>query len=231
MDPERRSELQIFAGRLGHVFSDLGLLDRALTHTSHANEHQAGAPVHNEPFEFLGDAVLSFLVADLLHRTDPDGAEGRKTQLRAALVSDASLARRAQALGVPELLRLGRGEEKTGGRMKQALWAGAYEAIIAALYLDAGMESARAFIEKETAEARNEASTRDYKSVLQEWLQARGAPLPDYVLIAEEGPSHRRHFLIECRVQGQPPVQGQGPSKKQAQQKAAQAALEALSSS
>src|SRR5437868_2246661 len=127
----RDAALRALEQRLGHRFSDPALLDRALTHVSLAHEDLSRRTGHNEALEFLGDSVLGFLVATLLHRQAPDGGEGTKSKLKAHLVSAASLARRAEAAGLPELLRLGRGEEKTGGRRKTALWGDAYEAVIA----------------------------------------------------------------------------------------------------
>jgi ribonuclease-3 len=213
--------------RLGHRFADRALLERALTHTSRANESRQRRVPHNEPFEFLGDAILGFLVAELLHRSDPEGDEGRKTRARAALVSAAGLARRASALGLPELILLGRGEEKSGGRKKAALWADAYEAVIAALYLDGGLAPARRFVESEMGgELRLPAlHARDFKSALQEKLQARGVPPPDYVVVDEHGPAHRKRYRVECRVGGRALATGEGHSKKEAQQDAARQAL------
>jgi ribonuclease-3 len=230
VSPERAAELGALEERLGHRFRDPELLDQALTHSSRANEDIGEAGRHNEPLEFLGDAVLGFVVADLLHRRDPLGDEGRKSRTRAHLVSAASLARRAAELGLPELLRLGRGEEKTGGRQKRALWADAYEALIAALYLDGGTEVAHRFIRDEFGVeiAGGQLATRDFKSALQERLQARGEPVPEYVLLAEEGPNHRRRFRVECLIGGKAVAQGEGHSKKEAQQEAARRALATL---
>src|SRR6185503_5184129 len=121
LKPEREARLRALEARLGHRFADLSLLDRALTHASRANENLAGLP-DNEPLEFLGDSVVGFIIADLLHRRDPEGREGGKSKMRAQLVSARSLARRAAELGLPELLLLGRGEERSGGRKKTALW-------------------------------------------------------------------------------------------------------------
>lgn len=225
---ESRSEaLRALEERLGYRFQDPGLLDRALTHSSHAHEHAALGLGHNEALEFLGDAVLGFAVADLLHRREPGGAEGVKSKRRASLVSAPSLAGRAQRLGLPALLRLGRGEEKTGGRKKANLWANAYEAVIAALYLDGGLPAASAFVSAEFAGdlGKDELPAEDAKSALQELLQARGRPVPEYEVIAEEGPSHRRRFRVECRVDGEAIGVGEGSSKKAAQQEAARAAL------
>ena len=151
MDEGRTAALHALEERLGHRFADLALLDRALTHTSHAHERGALAARHNEPLEFLGDAVIGFVVAEMLHRRDPEGNEGGKSKARAHLVAAPSLARRAARLGVPDLLSLGRGEEKSGGRQKSALWADAYEAVVAALYLDGGLEAAARFVTAEFA--------------------------------------------------------------------------------
>ncbi len=218
------------AKRLGHAFRDPGLLERALTHASHANE--AGLEVRdNEPFEFLGDAVLGFAVSDLLHRHDPEGPEGVKSRMRAHLVSETSLARRADRLGLPGLLRLGRGEEKTGGRGKAALWADAYEAVIAALYFDGGIEVTCRFVEQDFSDeiaALPHDAIVDHKSALQELLQSRGQAVPEYAVVGETGPSHRRRFQVECRFAGRAVSAGEGSSKKEAQQQAARRALELL---
>jgi ribonuclease-3 len=229
-DPRRDLLLEL-AARLGHEFRDLSLLDRALTHTSHAHEETGPARRHNEPLEFLGDAVIGFLIAELLHHRHPDGDEGTKSKARAHLVAAPSLARRAAELGLPALLRLGRGEEKTGGRKKTNLWADAYEAVVAALYLDGGLPAAQAFI---AAQFRSEVdgdftlAVTDAKSALQEWLQARGAVVPAYVVAAEEGPSHRKEFRVQCLIDGRAVAEGTGSSKKAAQQDAARKALAAV---
>ncbi len=230
MNPERAASLRALEERLGHRFEDLSLLDRALTHSSLANEEAAGGG-HNEPLEFLGDSVIGFVIADLLHRRDPQGREGTKSKTRAQLVSARTLAQRAAELGLPDLLRLGRGEEKSGGRKKTALWADAYEALIAALYLDGGLEAAHRFVSAEFATdlERPALPTEDHKSLLQEMLQARGDPVPEYELVAEEGPDHRRRFRVRCVVRGEALAEGEGFSKKQAQQEAARNALARLS--
>jgi len=227
----RDEELRRLEDRLGHRFGDRGLLDRALTHKSFAHESPASSSGHNEPLEFLGDSVLGFLVAAMLHERDPDGAEGLKSRARAHLVSAAALSPRAAALELPSLLRLGRGEEKTGGRHKTALWANAYEAVIAVLYLDGGLGAARRFVERELGsdiDAGWPLEVHDHKSALQEVLQGRGEAPPDYLLDAEEGPSHRPRFRVRCVIDGRTVSRGEGSSKKQAQQEAARRALEAL---
>jgi len=229
--PSRSPQLEALEQRVGHRFADPALLAQALTHTSCAHEDPAGKAHHNEPLEFLGDAVLGFLVSELLHRHDPEGTEGAKSRARAHLVSAASLAHRAAALGIPEQLRLGRGEEKTGGREKTALWADALEAVVAAVYLDGGLEAAQRFVAAQFGRDIEEGwalQARDHKSALQELLQGRGEPAPDYVLEAEEGPSHRPRFRVRCVVQGRLLAYGEGSTKKQAQQAAASRALEKL---
>ncbi len=228
MNGEREAQLNGLEERLGYRFKDIALLDLALTHTSWANENPTESPRHNEPLEFLGDAVLGLVVADLLHRRDPDGDEGTKSKARAHLVAAPSLARHAAGLGLPDLLLLGRGEEKTGGRKKAALWADAYEALIAALYLDGGYEAAHRFVRDEFGhdiESTAGLPLHDHKSALQEILQSRGEAVPEYVVVAEEGPSHRRRFRVACVIHGATVAEGEGYSKKEAQQEAARKAL------
>ena len=230
MTGEREERLRALERRLGYRFADLTLLDRALTHASLANEEAALHRADNEALEFLGDSVLGMVVTDLLHRRDPDGAEGTKSRRRAQLVSAPSLARRAAELGLPELLLLGRGEEKTGGREKAALWANAYEALVAALYLDGGFDAAHRFVRAEfapEAEAPDQ-ELEDPKSRLQELLQGQGRPVPQYSVVGEEGPSHRRRFVVECRLDDGSATAGEGMSKKAAQQEAAREALQRL---
>ena len=230
MNQEREQSLRALERRLGHRFVELTLLDRALTHASLANESLDPEVTDNEPLEFLGDAVLGMIVTDLLHRRDPEGPEGAKSRRRAQMVSTASLARHAAELGLPDLLALGRGEEKTGGREKTALWANACEALVAALYLDGGFEAAHRFVRETFAHELEDsgAPLEDPKSALQERLQARGRPLPRYTLVAEEGPSHRRLFRVECLLDDGTVTVGEDYSKKAAQQKAARLALSSL---
>lgn len=220
-------------------FKDLGLLEHALTHRSKAHEDVSGGVFDNESLEFLGDAVLGFVIADLLFREFPHHDEGHKSKIKASIVSALSLARLAEVMDLGRFVLLGRGEEKTGGRRKQAILADCYEALIAAIYLDGGIDAARAFIARQfgplIAEARASGSeaafTEDWKSELQEVLQSAGRGLPDYVLAAEEGPAHRRLFVIEVKVGGEVIARGGGRSKKAAEQEAARAALSALRNS
>jgi ribonuclease-3 len=231
------SELEPLERRIGYRFKDRGMLEHALTHRSRVHEDASGGVFDNESMEFLGDSVLGFVIADMLFREFPQHNEGQKSKLKASLVSAASLARLAEAIDLGQFLILGRGEEKTGGRHKHAIIADCYEALIAAVYLDGGVEPARAFIEREfralIAEARRtgaEASfTEDWKSALQEWLQSRGRGLPAYRLAAELGPDHRKSFVVEVVVEGEGVASAEGRSKKEAAQAAAKAALERLS--
>ena len=231
------SELEPLERRIGYRFRDRGLLEHALTHRSRVHEDASGGVFDNESMEFLGDSVLGFVIADMLFREFPQHNEGEKSKLKASLVSSASLAKLGEALDLGQFLILGRGEEKTGGRRKHAIIADCYEALIAAIFLDGGIEPAAAFIRREfkalIAEARRtgaEASfTDDWKSALQEWLQSRGRGLPAYRLAAELGPDHRKSFVVEVVVEGEAVASAEGRSKKEAAQAAARAALEKLS--
>ena len=231
------SEFEPLERRIGYRFRDRGLLEHALTHRSRVHEDASGGVFDNESMEFLGDSVLGFAIADMLFRQFPQHNEGQKSKLKASIVSAASLARLGEKIGLGEFLILGRGEEKTGGRRKLALIADCYEALIAAIYLDGGIEPARGFIERQFADLIEEARrtgahaafTEDYKSALQEWLQSHDRGLPAYRLAAELGPAHRRVFDVEVLVNGEPIARAEGKSKKEAAQAAARQALERLS--
>jgi len=231
------SELEPLERAIGYRFKDRGMLEHALTHRSRVHEDASGGVFDNESMEFLGDSVLGFVIADMLFREFPQHNEGQKSKLKASLVSSVSLAKLAERLGLGQFLILGRGEEKTGGRRKHAIIADCYEALIAAVYLDGGVEPVRAFIEREFAELIGEARrsgaaasfTEDWKSALQEWLQSRGRGLPSYRLAGEVGPDHRKSFVVEVLVGGEPVASAEGRSKKEAAQSAARAALEKLS--
>ena len=228
-----RDEFGPLQQALGYRFRDRGLLEHAMTHTSRANEDVSGGVRDNESMEFLGDALLGFVIADVLFRDFPEFDEGEKSKTKASLVSTTALARQAERLGLGDHLLLGRGEEKTGGRRKQALLADGYEALIAAIYLDGGIEPARAFIMREFSPQLDEVhrhgvSAQDYKSTLQEWLQSRDLPLPEYRLAGSLGPDHRKLFEIDVMVRGERVASGSGPSKKEAEQDAARATLDKL---
>lgn len=223
--------------RLGHVFRDRELLQRALTHKSHVYEKAADRDSNcdNEQLEFLGDAILGFAVSECLVRLHPTFGEGRLSKLKAHLVSAARLHEVAQALGLGEFLYLGRGEEMSGGRAKKALLSDAVEALIAAMYLDGGLETARTFIETRVVQPLEppaegmEAAVNDYKSALQETAQALKLPTPRYVVIHEDGPEHSKTFTVEVRLGKEWVSQAEGQSKKAAGQKAAQQILQQLS--
>jgi ribonuclease-3 len=230
------TELEPLERTIGYRFRDRGLLEHALTHRSRVHEDASGGVFDNESMEFLGDSVLGFVIADMLFREFPQHNEGQKSKLKASLVSAASLGRLGERVDLGAFLILGRGEEKTGGRRKLALIADCYEALIAAIYLDGGVEPVRTFIERQfsdlIAEARlsgtEAAFTKDYKSALQEWLQSHNHGLPVYRLAGEIGPAHRRIFEVEVLVSGESVAQGEGRSKKEAAQEAARRALEKL---
>ena len=225
-----RNEFSELEQRVGYTFRDPGLLEHALTHTSRANEDVSGGVFDNESLEFLGDAVLGFAIADLLFRRFPSYDEGWKSKMKATLVSTASLARLAEGLNLGQHLLLGRGEEKTGGRRKQALLADGYEALIAAIYLDGGVEQVTMFIARQFETLINEARTpaasfHDYKSALQERVQSAGGPLPEYAVISETGPDHNKLFQVQVRLSGAALAEAVGRSKKEAEQEAAKRAL------
>jgi ribonuclease-3 len=228
-----RDEFEALQEAAEYRFRDRGTLEHALTHRSRANEDVTGGVVDNESLEFLGDAVLGFVIAELLFVRFPDRDEGQKSKMKAALVSTPALARQAGRLGLGEHLLLGRGEEKTGGRRKRALLADGYEALIAAIYLDGGMDAARAFILREFEPLLDDVAGAvtigdDHKSALQETLQGRGDPLPEYVVTAEDGPAHRRLFTVEVRVRGTVLAEADGRTKKDAEREAARKALDRL---
>ena len=219
--------------RIGYRFRDRGLLEHALTHKSKAHEDPSGGVLDNESLEFLGDAVLGLVVADALCRRFPESSEGQKSKIKGMLVSTASLAELAERLDLGEHMILGRGEEKTGGRRKHALLADTCEALIAAVYLDGGLEPVRQFILRELGDALEDAGRsdyygRDHKSRLQEALQGLGRSLPTYRVAGEAGPEHRKLFHVEVLVDGEVLAQGAGRTKKDAEQDAAKAALETL---
>lgn len=228
-----RDEFEALERGIDYRFRDRGLLEHALTHTSRAHEDASGGVCDNESMEFLGDAVLGFVVADLLFHEFPGFTEGQKSKIKALLVSASTLARQAEGLQLGEHLLLGRGEEKSGGRRKQALLADSYEALIAAIYLDGGVEQARAFIVRELGPLVSQIRERglvghDHKSALQEYLQAHDQGLPEYRLAGTSGPDHRKVFSVEVVIAGRAAATGNGPSKKEAEQEAARAALAIL---
>jgi ribonuclease III len=216
---------------LGHQFRDPRWLHQALMHSSRIPERAAEEPAEsNEKLEFLGDAVLELVVSEELIREFPDWSEGQLSKSRARLVNATAISLSAQRLGLGKYLRLGRGEEKTGGRTKPALLADAYEALIAAVYLDGGLEAARGFVRRSLVEGAIAVEAErlghtDHKSALQELLQSRGMAPGIYHVIAESGPDHQKTFRVEVRICGQVTAMGSGRTKKEAEQSAAVAAL------
>ena len=218
-----------FEQRIGYTFRRGDLLRRALTHKSYSHEAKDFDVRHNETFEFLGDSVLGFVIGDLLFQHFPALDEGALSKMKAYLVSAPSLAGKARHYGMGDVILLGVGEEKTGGRKKDSLLANLVEAVIAAIYLDGGIEPARKLIEETFAGEIKEINEddllfHDYKTALQEVAQARGLPLPDYNVVAEVGPDHDKRFVVEVLLGGLS-ARGEGSSKKEAQQQAARHAL------
>jgi ribonuclease-3 len=228
--------------RLGHKFSSKELLERALTHSSAVPELRgsgaeeqisASLPRDNERLEFLGDAVLELLASEYLLASFPEWSEGQLSKSRARIVNAGSLEAAARRLRLGDHLRLGRGEEKTGGRDKQTLLADAFEAVVAAVYLDAGLGSVRELLRRllfeQALEERGERiSESDRKSALQEFLQGRGQPPAEYRLAGETGPDHQKVFQVEVWINGERMARGEGSTKKEAEQRAARSALEQL---
>ena len=216
--------------RIEYAFKDRSLLVRALTHSSYSNECQVERG-DNEQLEFLGDTIIGFVVGEYLLVNHPDFSEGQLSKLRAQLVSSSSLFRLASALELGRFLRLGKGEEKSGGRKKQAVLVDATEALVAAVYLDGGMDAARRFVLEQLEEDLGDIRSgrfisSDYKSRLQERLHSLREAPPEYSIIDESGPGHQRQFSVRLTIGGEPTAQGQGETRKSAEQDAARQALE-----
>ena len=210
---------------IGYKFKNPELLETALTHTSYANESRT--PVkHNERLEFLGDSVLQIVSADYLFHAYADRPEGDLTRIRASLVSEGALFQFAQEIDLGEYLRLGRGEERCGGRTRPSVVSDAFEAVIAALYLDGGMEVARKFILPFITEGKH--AEADYKTRLQEIVQQNPEERLSYVVESESGPDHDKHFVVAVRFNSDRVARGEGRSKKAAEQSAAKEALKLL---
>jgi len=224
------ADVSDFEERIGYRFQNADLIERALTHKSFSHEAKSDEVRHNETFEFLGDSVLGFVIGDLLFRRFPALDEGALSKMKAYLVSATSLAAKAREYGMGDVIRLGVGEEKTGGRKKDSLLANLFEAMVAAVYLDGGIDAARTMLEKAFVadiESINERDLlfHDYKTALQELAQGRGFALPEYQVVDEVGPDHDKVFIVEVKV-GSLVTRGEGSSKKEAQQQAAKHALQ-----
>ena len=224
----RETELRALVSRLGLSLGSIHLLNRALTHASVVGDFP-DATGNNESLEFLGDAVLGLAVAEWLYAQVPDLAPGEYTQMRAQVVNKRSLATVAESLELGAHVRMSRGEESAGGRHRQGLLADCFEAMVGAVFLDAGWTAARDFVVRclraELEAAPHSAGDWDYRSQLQNFCQARQWPLPEFVVTSESGPDHRKVFEVTVKVRGAAAGSGRGATKKEAEQSAARAAL------
>ncbi len=222
--------------RLGYRFSDPALLARALTHRSRAHERKEGYGDDWERLEFLGDSLLGFVVGDWLVRHDSHANEGVLTRRKQSVVREEALAEAARRIGLGEALRLGRGEESSGGRDKPSLLADAFEGVLGAVYMDGGVRAARSFVKRHLGAALKAACERDlaaedHKTRLQETVQGKLRETPRYRVVGTQGPAHAREFEAEALVRGEVLGAGRGTSRKQAEQEAARDALERLAAS
>lgn len=226
MTPEREAALHELEGKLEYTFSDLSLLDTALTHSSFANEQGPGHK-YNERLEFLGDSVLGFITADKFFHAFRDIPEGRLTKLRASTVCEESLFEFAKQIDLGSYLLLGRGEDKNGGRERASIVSDAFEAVIAAIYLDGTIDAARTFVLRfvMTAVEEKTITFKDYKTQLQEIIQKNPEEQLQYVLSGESGPDHDKRFEVEVHLNSNVIGKGVGRTKKQAEQEAAREAL------
>ena len=218
---------------LGYHFKNQALLSHALTHRSFVNEHEGENLHNNESLEFLGDAVLGFVISSRIFQYYPELTEGELSKIKAYLVSAANLVRFAEGIHLGDFVLLSRGEEKTGGRKKRAIVVDAYEAIIGAMYLDGGVEVVSDFVGRQIDEFLNGLDLRqltygDFKSALQEQLHNLGRPEPVYRVVDEIGPDHRKTFVVQVIIHGEVVAESSGKTKKEAQQSAARLALEGL---
>jgi ribonuclease III, bacterial len=217
--------------RLGYTFSRRELLEHALTHSSWSNERGSGRLGSNERLEFLGDSVLGWLVAETLYHRFPQMPEGDMTRLRAELVCESSLAEASETIGLGQYLRLGRGEEQGGGRQRPSIIADAFEATLAAVYIDGGEGPARAMVERfilSKLKTAARSGSNDHKTVLQEAVQHLGMAAPIYRMVGESGPDHNKVFSAQVLYDGRVAGEGSGRSKKEAEQAAAKNALDTL---
>ena len=221
--------IEALEGKIGYTFRDRSLLVLALTHTSFANEAHSGHLGSNERLEFLGDAVLELVSSDFFYREKPKLSEGELTKLRASFVCEPALAYCAEQIPLPPYLLLGRGEEMTGGRLRPSIVSDAMEAVIGAIYLDGGLTPASAYIDRFILnDIEGKRYFYDAKTILQEEIQKDKDAVLSYELRGEEGPEHLKRFTVAALRDGVPLAEGEGSSKKEAEQRAAYAALLAL---
>lgn len=221
-----------FEENIGYKFTNKDILTEALTHSSYANEHKANKFKDNERLEFLGDAILDLVVSDFLYKKHKDLPEGDLSKLRASIVCEAFLIKAAKEISLGQFMLLGKGEEMTGGRQRTSVLADAFEAVIGAIYLDSGLESAQKFIHKfiiSFMESLTESKRiEDYKTQLQETIQKTSTKPILYVVVSEEGPDHDKYFEVEVTHANLVLGSGSGRTKKEAEQKAAYKALQKL---
>lgn len=228
-------DLELLQRRLGYFFGDRGILIQSLTHTSYGHEHHPEKPLaqrDNERLEFLGDAILDVIVSDLLLETFPSASEGQLSKMRAAVVNEKTLAHVAKTVYLQECLRLGKGELQTGGNQKPSILSSAFEAVIAAIYIDGGYHAVypvvRHLFAPLFADEKDLILLYDHKTQLQELAQAKHKVTPSYHLVGAEGPDHAKRFEVEVRLLERVLARAQGSSKKEAEQNAARAAMDVL---
>lgn len=214
--------------RIGYHFTNQAHLQKAMCHASYANEHRLGHFGCNERLEFLGDSILGFIVAQYLYETYPHKPEGELTKIRAAHVCESALCGYAKEIGLGEALLLGKGEEKGGGRERASTLADAFEALLAAMYLDSDLEQVKKFLLPIISRHNLDDETADYKTVLQEYVQQMPGATISYQQFAESGPDHDKIFSAVVYINDEPIGKGQGKSKKEAEQSAAKNALSAM---
>ena len=222
--------MEALEARLGYTFRDRALLENALMHSSYANENRARGYTSNERLEFLGDSVLSIIVSDYLFATHPDMPEGELSKVRAGTICERALAGFAREIKLGDYLYLGRGEEKLEGRSRPSILADAFEALLAAIYLDSNIEEVSRFLlpfaEDEISRILSSGHTADYKTILQQLVQQEHGEILEYVPVSETGPAHKRVFTVEARLNSNVIGVGTAGSKRAAEQMAAQKALE-----
>lgn len=222
--------IPLFEKKLGYRFKDKSLLIQALTHSSYAYENPQNVESDNEILEFLGDSILGLVIADYLYNTYPHTSEGELSKLKSSAAKTSSLSSFSKKIRLDKNILLGKGEEKSGGRKKKTILAGAFEAVVAAIYIDGGLDAARNFLHNllDSLFKKIRAHSHlinNYKSALQEYLQKENLPAPVYKTITTMGPDHKKNFVVEVFFEKESLAKARGNSKKQAEQKAAQKAL------
>lgn len=223
------ADISVLENKIGYIFKNKSLLEQALTHSSYANERKINKTEDYERLEFLGDAVLELISSEFLFFKNPEMAEGKLTKTRSGLVCEPALAYSARQIGLESFIRLGKGEELTGGRERDSITSDVCEALIGAIYIDGGFESAHKFIhEFVLSDSEDKAMFNDSKTLLQELIQARGYESFEYNLLSEEGPDHAKVFHVQAILDGKNVGTGMGKTKKAAEQQAAYEAIKLL---